>query len=49
MSTLSYLGNVNIAVRIVQDKFSEAVLYEVNGSTPDGAPTTNPQDITHLR
>ncbi|KAJ3534132.1 hypothetical protein NM688_g7181 [Phlebia brevispora] len=46
---LSYLGNVNDAVRIVQAQYPEAVLYVVDGTTADGKPTDDPRAITKLR
>lgn len=49
MSTLSYVGNVNIAVRSVQSQYPDAELYEVDGSTRGGRHTTKPGDITQLR
>lgn len=48
MSTLSYIGNVNIAFDIVQRDYPGAELYIVDGSVPGGKPTTRPEDITEL-
>lgn len=49
MAILSYVGRVHIAVRIVEGLYPGATLHEVNGSAPDGAPTTDPKAITMLR
>jgi len=48
---LSYLGRVNIAVRIVQEKYPGAVLYEVDATLPRGdpSPTPNPLGLSQLR
>ncbi|KAJ3524931.1 hypothetical protein NM688_g8478 [Phlebia brevispora] len=46
---LSYLGNVNDAVRIVQAQYPAALLYVVLGTTADGKPTDDPRAITKLR
>lgn len=48
MSILSYLGRVNIAVRLVTEKYPGAQLYEVDGVASKG-PTTKPLDIDQLR
>lgn len=45
---LSFNGRVNIAVRIVQEQYPEAKLYEADG-TASGGPTTDPAKIDHLR
>ncbi|KAF9524437.1 hypothetical protein CPB83DRAFT_797973 [Crepidotus variabilis] len=49
MSVLSFLGNVNIAIRIVDKLYPKAQLYEVDGTTSDGKPTTDPIKINKLR
>lgn len=48
MSILSFNGCVNIAVRIVQEQYPQAKLYEADG-VATGGPTTNPNDINQLR
>lgn len=48
MSVLSFLGNVNIAVRIVQEKHPSALLYEVDCSTDNG-PTKDTKAFDSLR
>lgn len=47
MSILSYLGRVNIAVRLVTEKYPGAQLYEVDGVASKG-PTTDPLNIDQL-
>ena len=47
-ATLSYLGSVNIAVRLVTEKYPAAQLYEVDGTSSSG-PTTDPRDISQLK
>ncbi|KAF9254178.1 hypothetical protein L218DRAFT_579395 [Marasmius fiardii PR-910] len=46
---LSYLGNVNIAVRIVREEYPDAQLFVIESQTPDGNPTEDPRDLTRLR
>ena len=48
MAILSFLGRVNIAVRIVTEKYPEAKLYEVDGESSTGL-TTDPLNIDKLR
>ncbi len=48
MAILSFDGRVNIAVRIVTEKYPEAKLYEADGIALDG-PTTDPANINQLR
>lgn len=48
MAILSFLGCVNIAVRIVTEKYPDAQLYEVNGVSSTGM-TTDPLKIDQLR
>ena len=48
MATLSYLGNVNIAIRFIDEKYPGSKLYEVDGLPIDG-PTTDYKDIQNLR
>jgi len=48
MAILSFNGRVNIAVRIVTDKYPQAKLYEADG-TASGGPTTDPVKIDNLR
>ncbi|MDH3974275.1 MAG: hypothetical protein OEV42_08350 [Deltaproteobacteria bacterium] len=48
MAILSFNGRVNIAVRIVTEKYPEAKLYEADG-TASGGPTTDPAQIDRLR
>jgi hypothetical protein len=48
MAILSFNGFVNIAVRIVTEKFPEARLYEANGTSSTG-PVTDPNRIDQLR
>jgi len=47
MAILSFDGRVNIAVRIVTEKYPHAKLYEADGTA--NAPTTDPAKIDHLR
>ncbi|KAF9523271.1 hypothetical protein CPB83DRAFT_887034 [Crepidotus variabilis] len=49
MSTLSYLGNVNDAIRIVEKLYPQAALYEVDGVASDGKPTGDATKINKLR
>ncbi|KAF9524436.1 hypothetical protein CPB83DRAFT_909970 [Crepidotus variabilis] len=49
MSVLSYLGNVNIGIHLVEKLNPQAVLYEVDGSTSDGKPTNDTANINKLR
>ena len=49
MSVLSFLGNVNIAVRIVQEKYPDALLYEVDCTTYNVVPTKDLKAIDQLR
>jgi hypothetical protein len=48
---LSYLGRVNIAVRIVTEKYPDAELYEVDATLPRGdpSPTSSPLGLSQLR
>ena len=48
MAILSFNGRVNIAVRIVTEKYPEAKLYEADGTATKG-PTTDPANIDQLR
>lgn len=48
MSTLSFNGCVNIAVRIVSEKYPDAKLYEADG-VATGGPTTEPTGIDSMR
>jgi hypothetical protein len=48
MAILSFNGRVNIAVRIVTEKFPQAKLYEADGVAL-GGPTTHPAEINQLR
>ena len=48
MAILSFDGRVNIAVRIVQEQYPEAKLYEADGVATDG-PTTEASGINRLR
>lgn len=48
MAILSFNGRVNIAVRIVTEKYPQAKLYEVDGISSTG-PTTDPLKIDQLR
>ena len=48
MAVLSFLGNVEIAVRIVRGKYPDAVLYEVDGAT-DNVSTKDTKAIDKLR
>lgn len=47
MAILSFIGCVNIAVRIVTEKYPEAKLYEVDGVSSSGL-TTDPLKIDEL-
>jgi len=47
MAILSFDGRVNIAVRIVTEKYPHAKLYEADGKA--SAPTTDPAKIDQLR
>lgn len=49
--TLSFVGRVNVAVRIVQieDHNPSARLYEVQATAPDGSGVTKPAALTHLQ
>ena len=48
MAILSYLGRVNLAVRLVTEKYPGAKLYEVEGTCSQG-PSTKWQDVDELR
>lgn len=48
MATLSFDGFVNIAVRIVTEKYPQARLYEANGTSSTG-PVTDARGIDQLR
>src|SRR5690606_28934029 len=48
MSILSFNGCANIGIRIVNEKYPGAKLYEVDG-TASGGPTTDPNGIDQLR
>lgn len=45
---LSFNGRVNIAIRIVTEKYPDAVLYEANGKAT-GGPATKAADIDRMR
>lgn len=45
---LSFLGRVNIAVRLVKEKYSDAQLYEVTARPPLPHLVSNPNDLSHL-
>lgn len=47
-ATLSFDGMVNIAVRLVTEKYPQAKLYEADG-TASGGSTTDPQGIDQMR
>jgi len=48
MLPLSYLGCVNIGVRLVREQFPDAQLYEVQGAAPNNAAVMRVTEITHL-
>lgn len=48
MAILSFVGCVNIAVRIVTEKYPKAKLYEASGKSSTG-PTTDPLKINELQ
>ena len=48
MAILSFNGRVNIAVRLVKEKYPEAELYEADGKASGGL-TTDPAKIDKLR
>lgn len=48
MSVLSFNGRVNIAVRIVKEKYPKARLFEADGVASEG-PTIDPLKIDQLR
>jgi hypothetical protein len=48
MAILSFVGRVNIAVRIVTEKYPNAKLYEADGTSSTGL-TTDPLKIDQLR
>lgn len=48
MANLSFDGRVNIASRIVTEKYPQAKLYEADGVATRG-PTVNPEQIDRLR
>lgn len=48
MAILSFNGRVNIAVRIVTEKYPKAKLYEADGIA-SGGPTTDPAQIDEMR
>jgi len=48
MAILSFDGRVNIAVRIVTEKYPEAKLYEADGRAT-GGPTTDPAKIDRIK
>lgn len=48
MAIFSFNGRVNIAVRIVKEKFPEAQLYEADG-TVSGGSTTDPTKVDQIR
>jgi hypothetical protein len=48
MAILSFDGRVNIAVRIVTEKYPQAKLYEADGRAT-GGPTTDPAKIDTMR
>jgi hypothetical protein len=45
---LSFLGAVNIAVRLVREQFPDAQLFVVEASPPTPEYVTNPTALTHL-
>ncbi|MBV9389192.1 MAG: hypothetical protein JOZ78_22460 [Chroococcidiopsidaceae cyanobacterium CP_BM_ER_R8_30] len=48
MAILSFLGMVNIAIKLVTEKYPDAELYEVDGVSSNG-PTTDVLSIDRLR
>jgi hypothetical protein len=48
-SILSFLGRVNIAVRLVQDQYPGAQLYEVEATPPTPQAVTNPNALSQLK
>lgn len=46
---LSFLGFVNIAVRLVREKYPEAQLYEVEAAAPNRKAVTNPIGLSQLK
>lgn len=48
MAIISFDGRVNIAVRIVSEKYPNAQLLEASGVAMNGA-TTNPDQVEGLR
>lgn len=48
MAILSFLGRVNIAVRLVQEQYPQAKLYEVD-ATPSDSSVTDPEKFDLLR
>ena len=48
MAILNFVGCVNIAVRIVTEKYPDAKLYEADGTSSSGL-TTDPLKIDELR
>ncbi|GAA4348109.1 hypothetical protein GCM10023185_03720 [Hymenobacter saemangeumensis] len=46
---LSFLGRVNIAVRLVQDQYPDAALYEVEALPPSPRSCTNPNELSKLK
>lgn len=48
MAVLNFIGRVNIAVRLVTEKYPDASLYEVDGYSSTGQ-TTDPLKIDELR
>jgi hypothetical protein len=45
---LTFLGGVNIAVRLVKEKYSDAQLYEVTARPPLPHLVSNPNNLSHL-
>jgi|GEM_PF-760113 len=46
---LSFLGRVNIAVRLVQDQYPDAELYEVEALPPSPRPCSGPNELSKLK
>lgn len=49
MAILNFVGRVNIAVRIVTEKYPNAKLYEVDGGLSSSGFTTDPLKIGELK
>jgi len=48
MAIISFGGRANIGIRIVQEKYPGAYLYEIDGKATDG-PTKDPNNIDRMR